>query len=72
MQDHVHLAKQISTIYTCMWSQLKKPVTSESAIYYISIISMETHTMGNYTIPKSVNQQIYKMDFWGAPGLQES
>lgn len=27
---------------------------------------METGTMVNYNVPKSLDHKIYKMDFWGA------
>lgn len=32
---------------------------------------METQAVWNYTVPKSLDHQIYKMDFGGAMGWQE-
>lgn len=32
---------------------------------------METRAAASYTVPKSLDHQIYKMDFWKAMGWQE-
>lgn len=73
LQDHVHLAKQISTIYTCMWSQLnQKTCNLRTPLFITSQLFPWKHKQWRSTLfPSPQTTKFLRWTFGGATGCQE-